>query len=77
MIEPGAEASMEYKFFPSPQLEPIELQMALTVFYEDQETVYGQTFFNGTVNFVDNSSPIDIRGALKLVRDENAEREGR
>jgi hypothetical protein len=67
IIEPGAEASMEYKFMPSPQLDPITLQMALTVFYEDSAIMYGTTFFNGTVSFVDHSSPLDIRSSLKLV----------
>ncbi len=67
VIDSGMEATIEYKFFPSPQLEPMALAMALTVFYEDAETVYGSTFFNATVNFVDHSSPIDVRSTFKLL----------
>lgn len=69
VVEPGTEASLEYKFFPSPQLDPIELQMALTVFYEDAIThkSYASTFYNGTVDFVDNTSPLDVRSGLKLT----------
>ena len=46
----------------------MDLQMALTVFYEDDATVFGTTFFNATVGFVDNASSLDVRGTLKLVR---------
>ncbi len=66
-VKAGGEASIEYQFFPSPQLDPIEFQMAFTVFYEDSTTVYGTTFFNETVTFADDSAPLDLRSSFKLV----------
>ena len=34
-VPPGAEVSFEYRFTPSDRLDPIELRLAATVFYED------------------------------------------
>jgi len=66
-LEGGADASFEYRFLPSPELEAMDLQLAFTVFYEDESSVYSNTFFNQTVTFEDNGAPIDIKSTFKLI----------
>ena len=67
LVEGGADASFEYRFMPSPELEPMDLQLSFTIFYEDESNVYANTFFNHTVTFETKASTFDFRSTLKLV----------
>ncbi len=67
VVEGGSDGSFEYRFMASPELEPMELQLAFTVFYEDDGSMFATTFFNQTVVLEDRSSPFDFRSTLKLL----------
>lgn len=56
----GQEISVEYKFLPDPRLEPRDFVVALTVFYQDPKgQYYSNTFFNKTIDFVEEKKLID------------------
>jgi hypothetical protein len=51
VVEPGTELGLQYTFYPRGLFEPMSAQVALTVFYEDNERYYTTTFYNETVTF--------------------------
>jgi hypothetical protein len=67
IVESGGEASFEYRFLPSPELEPMDLQLAFTVFYEDESSMFSTTFFNQTVTFESKASAFDFGSTVKLL----------
>lgn len=53
-IPPGQECSFTYNFYSPGALQvDYPYQMALTVFYEDDHELFSDTFYNGTVSFVE------------------------
>jgi translocon-associated protein subunit alpha len=60
-IEAGQEASFEYNFVPHASLDPIDFQVAITIFYEDEDEGFTSTFYNETVTLVEASSDFDMQ----------------
>jgi len=57
---PKEEAAFEYYFRPDKSLTPMELRVALTMFYMDFDgQMYGSTFFNETVDIIEQKRLID------------------
>lgn len=61
VVQPGAELSLEYKFYPDARLpSPRDFVVALTAFYFDNAgTFYSSTFFNQTVTIVEIPKLVD------------------
>lgn len=60
LVPPREEATFEYTFRPDKSLHPMELRVALTMFYGDAEgQMYGSTFFNETIDIVEKPKFID------------------
>jgi hypothetical protein len=65
-LEAGEERTLEYQFMPHPNLDPIELRVAMTVFYEEAGIrSFSTTFFNETVSFVEGSLEFDLKSLSK------------
>jgi len=56
ILQEGEEFTFRYKFYPATDLDSVEYQLALTVFYENEEELFSETFFNKTVTFVHKPS---------------------
>jgi translocon-associated protein subunit alpha len=66
VVDAGSEAALEYRFqLPLP--EAMEVQVALTVFYEDDDEYFTTTFFNETISFVEAPKPWDARTVVPYV----------
>lgn len=62
------ESTLEYKFRPDKSLSPMELQVALTVFYKDNSgKEYSTTFFNETIDIVETYKTIDYEAIMMVV----------
>lgn len=46
VVKGGEEISLKYSFQLHPDLEPVEYQLAITVFYESESESFSTTFFN-------------------------------
>lgn len=46
VVKPGEEVTFSYSFPLHPDLEPVDYQLAITVFYESDKMGYSTTFFN-------------------------------
>ncbi len=46
VVKSGEEISLQYEFQIHPDLEPVEYQLAITVFYESESESFSTTFFN-------------------------------
>jgi hypothetical protein len=63
VVDPGSELALEYRFgLPLP--EPMDVQVALTVFYEDDSEFFTSTYFNETISFVEAPKPWNARAAV-------------
>lgn len=68
IVQEEEEYSLHYKFFPSDQvLDPVDYQMALTVFYETEDEEYAYTFFNSTVEFFEEGNAMEVKEILTFV----------
>lgn len=61
IVEPGKEGSFLYRFMPAVQLPPGPYQVALNVAYTAQDEYFSNTFFNSTVELVEQIGPIDFQ----------------
>lgn len=66
-VGPESEISFEYNFETHPMLDPLEWQVALTVFYEDGTSGFTSTFYNETVNFYEPPKPWDTESVVKAL----------
>lgn len=46
MLRPGEEITMKYTFQLHPELEPIDYQLAITVFYDSETESFSNTYLN-------------------------------
>lgn len=46
IVKPGEEITFDYKFQLHTELEPVDYQLAITVFYESDKQSFSTTFFN-------------------------------
>lgn len=46
VVNPGEEITLKYNFQLHPELEPIDYQLAVTVFYDSETESFSNTFFN-------------------------------
>lgn len=68
IVEPDTEVTFSYPFKMDPDLEPVKLQMAMTIFYtaaDGQE--HSNTYFNQTVEFVSVASSVDTAILIRAV----------
>ena len=50
VVKGGEEISLKYSFQLHPELEPVDYQLAITVFYESESESFSTTFFNQVSN---------------------------
>jgi len=64
MVYEDEEQTFRYRFMPmnSLDLDPVKYNLALTVFYENEEELFSTTFFNETVSFSDDENDTGILG---------------
>lgn len=71
VVIPGEEITVEYQFMvPEMPEYPMNLQMALTVFYEDDSAAggyYANTFYNETVTFVPTTVRPKVENYLNTI----------
>eukprot|EP01038_Epipyxis_sp_PR26KG_P011284 gene11284-15138_t len=60
IIKAGEEITLNYALQLHSELEPIEYQLAITVFYESETESYSSTFFNQTVELYFPTSDYDL-----------------
>lgn len=60
MVNPGEEISLKYDFQLHTELEPVEYQLVITVFYDSDKESFTSTFFNETVDLSFPSSEYDL-----------------
>ena len=56
VVEADEERSFEYIFLPAENVEPLDYIVSLTSYYTIQDNMFANTFFNGTVDFVADST---------------------
>lgn len=62
------EATFQYKFRPDKSLSPMELRVALTVFYQNEQgSSYSTTFFNETIDIVEKPTVIDYEAIMMVA----------
>ena len=61
IVEPGKEASFEYRFELDPLLAGHDFQLAFTAFYADDADNYATTFYNGTLTILDPIGVFDTQ----------------
>ena len=66
MVYEDEEQTFRYRFMPmnSLDLDPVKYNLALTVFYENEEELFSTTFFNETVSFSEGEN---VSGILSLA----------
>eukprot|EP01032_Pedospumella_encystans_P016464 gene16464-18788_t len=60
IVKPGEEITIKYNFQLHKELEPVDYQLAITVFYESEQHSFSTTFFNQTVELYYPSSEFDM-----------------
>jgi translocon-associated protein subunit alpha len=53
VVNAGEEISLKYSFQLHPDLEPVDYQLAVTVFYDSETESFSTTFFNQVSKFID------------------------
>lgn len=67
IVQGEEEYSFYYRFQTPNDLDPVDYQVALTVFYENDEELFSHTFFNGSVAFKDESDLVPTDALLKYI----------
>ncbi|KAK9845659.1 hypothetical protein WJX84_005930 [Apatococcus fuscideae] len=60
-VPAGEEASLQYTFLPDGSLPQLEFQVAVQLFYNDQQVQFSNTVFNRTIDIFEVSSFIDFQ----------------
>eukprot|EP00952_Eustigmatos_sp_NYUAD-ZCMA_P004610 20283-Eustigmatos_ZCMA.PRE.1 len=63
----GSQATLEYEFQVHPGLQPQELQLAVTLFYQNEEESFSSTFINKTVTLHAKPAEVDARNTVKTL----------
>ena len=67
IVQEEEEASFHYRFQTASNLDPVDYQVALTIFYENDDELFSHTFFNGSVSFYEDSALVDVEALFKKV----------
>lgn len=67
IVKAGEEISFRYNFQLHAELEPIDYQLAITVFYESESQSFSSTFFNETVELYYPTSDYDIESVASVL----------
>lgn len=68
VVKPGEEMTFDYPFQPHHSLEPVEYNIAHTIFYElDKDEYFSSTFFNQTVEFYSPTSDYDFESIMQIL----------
>eukprot|EP01039_Chlorochromonas_danica_P014471 gene14471-16901_t len=60
VVKGGEEISLKYTFQLHPELDPVDYQLAVTVFYDSESESFSNTFFNQTVELYLPTSEYDF-----------------
>jgi len=60
VVKGGEEISLRYSFQLHPELDPVDYQLAITVFYDSESESFSNTFFNQTVELYLPTSEYDM-----------------
>ena len=60
VVGAGEEVSLEYSFQLHPDLDPVDYQISLNVFYDSETETFTSTFFNQTVELYYSTSDYDL-----------------
>jgi len=67
IVQEGEEFSFHYRFQTAINLDPVDYQVALTVFYENEDELFSHTFFNASVNFYEEGALVDFPKLFKGI----------
>lgn len=68
LIKPNEQMSVLYSFQPDKNLEAMDFQLCINVFYEDQDSErYMTTFYNETTTFYEPVSELDAKTIFQFV----------
>ena len=69
MVYEDEEQTFRYRFMPmnSLDLDPVKYNLALTVFYENEEELFSTTFFNETVSFSEGENAPGIFSLVMYI----------
>mmetsp|Transcript_22024 Transcript_22024/g.37152 ORF Transcript_22024/g.37152 Transcript_22024/m.37152 type:complete len:248 (-) Transcript_22024:135-878(-) len=67
LVKAGEEITFKYAFQLHPELEPVDYQLAITVFYETEQMSYSSTFFNQTVEMYYPTSEYDLETITSVL----------
>lgn len=67
IIQDEEEFSFHYRFQTASNLDPVDYQIALTVFYENDDELFSHTFFNESVTFYDDTDLVNLEGWSKMI----------
>lgn len=69
VVDAGTEISVEYRFKPDPNLEPLEFHFSGYFLYNttDDREIYRSTFYNGTVELLEKSRDFNTRTIFSYV----------
>lgn len=67
VIKPGEEVTMKYTFQLHPDLEPVDYQLAVTVFYDSEAESFSNTYFNQTVELYLPTSEYDLETIVSVL----------
>lgn len=67
IVQEQEEYSFHYRFQTAINLDPVDYQVALTVFYENDDELFSHTFFNESVAFYEKGALIDWESTFKVV----------
>lgn len=67
IVQEQEEYSFHYRFQTAINLDPVDYQVALTVFYENDDELFSHTFFNESVAFYEKGALIDFEYYFKVV----------
>lgn len=67
IVKAGEEISFKYAFQIHTELEPIDYQLSITVFYESEKGSFSTTFFNQTVELYYPSNDFDLETVMSVL----------
>lgn len=67
VVKGGEEISLKYSFQLHPELDPVDYQLAVTVFYDSESESFSNTFFNQTVELYLPTSEYDFETISSVI----------
>eukprot|EP01040_Poterioochromonas_malhamensis_P004559 gene4559-4888_t len=67
VVKSDEEITMQYSFQLHPDLEPVDYQLSITVFYESETEAFSTTFFNQTVELYSPQADYDLETVSLVI----------